>query len=245
MDRLPGPADNKRASLKGGPTETIGDLPSGSATVHGISWNSDGTILVGAAPAGLVRMRSVGGDVETLAKPTKGGVIMYPQALPGGRAVLYTETAGTADSSELRQHERRRPGHLPLGCFAAVIETTDVRRVAQHNRGLAGQRTIGVLSDRRWMGAGVRAKSGRGSGRAVVDHKWAPLVVHPRHPAMGHPGSSGSTLLMAAGTSGTLLLQDSRDTPDGRADEGAENRSLALSPDGRWLANQSNKAGRS
>ena len=77
----------KRASLKGGPTETIGDLPSGSATVHGISWNSDGTILVGAGPAGLVRMRSVGGGVETLAKPTKGGGIMYPQALPGGRAV--------------------------------------------------------------------------------------------------------------------------------------------------------------
>ena len=91
----------KRASLKGGPTETIGDLPSGSATVHGISWNSDGTILVGAGPAGLVRMRAVGGDVETLAKPTKGGGIMYPQALPGGRAVLYTETAGTADSGEL------------------------------------------------------------------------------------------------------------------------------------------------
>ena len=91
----------KRASLKGGPTETIGDLPSGSATVHGISWNSDGTILVGAGPAGLVRMRSVGGDVETLAKSAKGGGIMYPQALPGGRAVLYTETAGTADSGEL------------------------------------------------------------------------------------------------------------------------------------------------
>ena len=91
----------KRASLKGGPAETIGDLPSGSATVHGISWNSDGTILVGAGLAGLVRMRSVGGGVETLAKATKGGVIMYPQALPGGRAVLYTETAGTADSGEL------------------------------------------------------------------------------------------------------------------------------------------------
>ena len=91
----------KRASLKGGPAETIGDLPRGSASVHGISWNSDGTILVGAGPAGLVRMRSVGGDVETLAKPTKGGGIMYPQALPGGRAVLYTETAGTADSGEL------------------------------------------------------------------------------------------------------------------------------------------------
>ena len=92
----------KRASLKGGSAETIGDLPSGSATVHGISWNADGTILVGAGPAGLVRMRSVGGGVETLAKPTKGGVIMYPQALPDGRTVLYTETAGTADSGELK-----------------------------------------------------------------------------------------------------------------------------------------------
>ena len=91
----------KRASLRGGPAETIGDLPGGSASIHGISWNSDGTILVGAGLAGLVRMRSVGGGVETLAKPSKGGVIMYPQALPGGRAVLYTETAGTADSGEL------------------------------------------------------------------------------------------------------------------------------------------------
>ena len=91
----------KRVSLRGGSAETIADLPPGTADIHGISWSPDGSILVGAGLRGLVRVAAAGGAVETLVTPAKERRIMQPQALPGGRAVLYTESGGGADSGQL------------------------------------------------------------------------------------------------------------------------------------------------
>ncbi len=91
----------KRVSLKGGPVESLVDLPRGSASIHGVSWGADGTILAGTGLAGLVRIRMSDGNVETLVTPTRKRLIMYPQALPGGQAVIYTESGGTPESSEL------------------------------------------------------------------------------------------------------------------------------------------------
>ena len=90
----------KRASLKGGPTETIGDLPSGSATVHGISWNSDGTIswvpdwrgLSGCVR--LVGRRDAGQADQGRRHHVSPGSAGWARGAP-------TETAGTTDSGEL------------------------------------------------------------------------------------------------------------------------------------------------
>jgi serine/threonine-protein kinase len=91
----------KRVFLQGGSVETIADLPPGTAGANGISWSPDGSILVGVGLTGLVRVAAAGGAVETLVTPAKERRIMFPQALPGGRAVLYTEIGAAADSSEL------------------------------------------------------------------------------------------------------------------------------------------------
>ncbi len=93
-----------RRSLRGGLLETIAVLPGGTASVHGVSWNADGSLLVGAGLNGLVRVRA-GGSLDTLAAPAKDRNMMYPQALPGGRVVLYTEISASAPSGELRFYD--------------------------------------------------------------------------------------------------------------------------------------------
>jgi len=91
----------KRKPVQGGSAETIANLPPGTAAVHGIHWSPDDTILVGAASTGLIRMRIGSGTIETLAKPATGGRIIYPQALPGGRAIIYTEIGEGAASGQI------------------------------------------------------------------------------------------------------------------------------------------------
>ena len=123
----------KRVSVRGGPAETIAELPSGP--LQGISWGSDGTILVGAGTNGLLRVSTRDGRVEALTPPAKDRVIWYPQALPGGRTVLYTESTGAADQSELllmdlatRSTKRLRSGtagrYLPTGHLVFVAGGT-------------------------------------------------------------------------------------------------------------------------
>ena len=46
-------------------------------------------------------MRIGSGTIETLAKPATGGRIIYPQALPGGRAIIYTEIGEGAASGKI------------------------------------------------------------------------------------------------------------------------------------------------
>ena len=78
----------KRVHVRGGPAQTIVDLP--SAAVRGASWNSDGTIILGGLRA-LWRVNEKGGEVTTLATASDTTRLSYPQLLPGGRGVLHTE----------------------------------------------------------------------------------------------------------------------------------------------------------
>ena len=86
--------------MQGGSAETIG-ICRIAATVHGINWSPDDTLLVGAGSAGLIRVRIGSGTIETLAKPGAGGRITYPQALPGGKAIIYSEIGEGAASGQI------------------------------------------------------------------------------------------------------------------------------------------------
>ena len=124
----------KRISLQGGPAETIATLPAGTAGAHGIVWSADGTILVGAGQTGLVRVHAGSGEVETLITKERG--ILYPQALPDGKTLIYTESAGaTSDGGEIalfdlasRTSRTLRPGsaarYLPSGHLVFVAGGT-------------------------------------------------------------------------------------------------------------------------
>jgi serine/threonine-protein kinase len=93
----------KRVPLSGGPAEIIAEL---SMEPLGVSWDGD-SIFVGGGNAGLLRVPLTGGSSIVIAAADEGRRLSGPQAIPGTRAVLYTESrfsAGVrgADAPELQ-----------------------------------------------------------------------------------------------------------------------------------------------
>ena len=86
-----------KASLDGGRVITVGD----AASARGGAWGEDDAIVF-ATPAGLQRIPSAGGGVETIARSEAGASPSAPQVLPGGRGVLYSQAArGDATSAAI------------------------------------------------------------------------------------------------------------------------------------------------
>ncbi len=56
----------------------------------GLAWGSNGVLLVGQGPKGIVSVTGGGGRPETLVRVGDGEIAHGPQMLPGGDAVLYT-----------------------------------------------------------------------------------------------------------------------------------------------------------
>ena len=88
------PADGtlKKIFVSGGTAVTI--CP--AETAFGISWGSDGQILVGQGPKGVLRVSEIGGKPETIISVRSGEVVYGPQMLPGKKdVVLFTVASGT------------------------------------------------------------------------------------------------------------------------------------------------------
>ena len=88
----------KKVALTGGPAMTI--LNTGIGGSSGATWAPDDTIIFATPdPAtGLQRVSADGGDVAVLTRPepARGELDhLWPEMLPGGRAVLFTITATT------------------------------------------------------------------------------------------------------------------------------------------------------
>jgi len=72
------------------------------ASPHGGTWNEDNTIIYSGWGSGLLRIPASGGTPESLTKldgAALGYAHVFPQALPGGRSVLFTiwgQTQGVA-----------------------------------------------------------------------------------------------------------------------------------------------------
>jgi Tol biopolymer transport system component len=86
----------KKVALTGGPVTSLGLI----GDHRGATWAPDNTIILATMdPAtGLLRMSTSGGKVTTLTRPAgeRGeGDHLWPEVLPGGRAVLYTIAAAT------------------------------------------------------------------------------------------------------------------------------------------------------
>jgi serine/threonine-protein kinase len=91
----------KRVSSSGGPAVTI-------ATVTGIgrgaSWAKDDTIVFATnATTGLLRVPAAGGEPTVLTKPDTNQDHLFPEMLPGERAVLFSVVSGgqTAANAQL------------------------------------------------------------------------------------------------------------------------------------------------
>jgi dipeptidyl aminopeptidase/acylaminoacyl peptidase len=96
----------KKVAIAGGPPVTIARLDVGGS--RGATWEPDGTIIFAtAAPAtGLQRVSAAGGDPTVLTKPDRArgeGDHVWPEFLPGGKAVLFTITpaAGGIENAQI------------------------------------------------------------------------------------------------------------------------------------------------
>src|SRR5262249_29525233 len=81
----------KKIAITGGASVTICD----STLPYGASWTPDGQILIGAGPAGILRVSENGGKPETIASVKADEFAHGPQLLPAGKAILFTLSNGT------------------------------------------------------------------------------------------------------------------------------------------------------
>ena len=86
----------KKVAVTGGPAIQICTLDGAS---RGFTWGDDDHIIFGtAAPTGLHRVSAAGGNPTVLTTPSRErgeADHLWPQLLPGGRAVLFTITSTT------------------------------------------------------------------------------------------------------------------------------------------------------
>lgn len=98
-------ASLKRVAVLGGPVETIAELPGVTMRDHlGASWGPDDTIVFATTTSGgLMQVSAAGGTPEQLTvAPGDAGVHhAWPEVLPDGRGVLFTEWSGTVESSRI------------------------------------------------------------------------------------------------------------------------------------------------
>ncbi len=90
----------KRVAASGGPPVIVTPV---IGLGRGGSWGADDSIVFATTDAtGLLRVPARGGEVTVLTTPERGRDHVFPQVLPGGRAVLFTTVAsGQASSAQI------------------------------------------------------------------------------------------------------------------------------------------------
>jgi Tol biopolymer transport system component len=151
----------KKVHLRGGGATTIADV-AGDA-----SWTRDGSILVGAGRAGVLRVPAGGGEVVPLVAPQAGFNFGMPQALPDGRSFLYA---------------RWRWGDARAETLVRSLDRDDSSSVLQG--GIARYAPPGHLVFAR--GSGLHAiafdlRSRRTSGNAVVAEEVRDLNIYEQY----------------------------------------------------------------
>src|SRR6185295_18814428 len=87
----------KKVAITGGPITTI---VTQAGNTQGATWAPDDSIIIGTrdATTGLQRVSSAGGELTVLSRPSAARgerAYVWPEMLPGGRAVLFTILAAT------------------------------------------------------------------------------------------------------------------------------------------------------
>jgi serine/threonine-protein kinase len=87
------PSGLGKVAVQGGAAVTVGELPS---ITGGASWGDDGNIIIGTV-TGLMRLPSAGGTAQKL--PEISGIAVFPDVLPGSRAILFNSGTSQAPSA--------------------------------------------------------------------------------------------------------------------------------------------------
>jgi len=114
-----GPQTLKKVAITGGPAVLLARLDNFE---NGATWATDATIIFATSSSGLQRVSADGGPVTVLTRPDRArgeAGHLWPEALPGGQAVLctVTATAGGLDAASLAVFDLRndRPTILLRG----------------------------------------------------------------------------------------------------------------------------------
>ena len=93
----------ERVSILGGPTIPIGDIPgTAGRNLRGASWGADNTIIFGTSdPGGLWRIPVAGGEPDALTTTDGPENHVWPEILPGGRAVVFTIWTTELDDAQI------------------------------------------------------------------------------------------------------------------------------------------------
>jgi serine/threonine-protein kinase len=75
-----------KVALAGGPVTPLCDA---GGVTHGATWTEGDTVIF-ASDSGLMSVPAAGGTPQRIAKPDSGETFLWPEVLPGGRAVLFT-----------------------------------------------------------------------------------------------------------------------------------------------------------
>ena len=107
----------QKAEVTGGAPIRMAEAP----FPFGGTWNEDNTIIYAASlGSGLLRIPASGGTPESLTKPdgaANGYAHVFPQALPGGRSVLFTIWGQTQGNAVLSLDSHRWEMVLPEASF--------------------------------------------------------------------------------------------------------------------------------
>jgi Tol biopolymer transport system component len=115
----------QKAAVAGGSPVRLADAP----YPYGGTWKEDNTIIyVASLGSGLLRIPASGGTPESLTKPdgaAKGYAHVFPQALPGGRSVLFTTWGQTQGGAVLSLDSAQWETVLPETTWeSAIFEAT-------------------------------------------------------------------------------------------------------------------------
>jgi serine/threonine-protein kinase len=213
----------KRVSADGGASETVATLPADA--LAGIAWTDDGFMIVGCAQAGLQRVPVGGGALTAVTTPESAGH-GWPQALQGGRFILYTEVNIADPAGQLmvlnsatgrsKSIGRGRAGrYLPSGhlvffsegsLWAAAFDLNRLEIVGTPRAVLAGVRAAAAF-DVSASGALVYLPETAGQARSLVwvdrEGKETPLPIDTRPWSNPRVSPDGKFVAMPMRSEGT------------------------------------------
>ena len=169
----------QKVAITGGPPITLASL---DGTSRGATWAPDDTIIFATSnPAtGLQRVSAAGGTPEVLTRPDRAqgeADHLWPELLPGGRAVLFTITSQTGglDTAQVAVRDLRTGTHKVLlrgGSHAHYVASGHLVYVAAGDAARDPLRSESA-GDARHGGAGrCRGSSRRTPARAISP--WPP-----------------------------------------------------------------------
>ena len=213
----------KKVAVTGGPAITLATL---DGAPRGATWGPDDTIIVATnnGTTGLQRVAAAGGPTTVLTRPDRAqgeADHLWPELLPGGRAVLFTITAltGGLDAAQVAVLDLQTGTRTVLvrgGSHAHYVPSGHLVYAAAGTLRAVAVRP-GPSGDARHAGAGrpcvvttaARRRGCRGGGRRHaglrVGGRWRGRAAHarvggPPGPRDADPGAAARVCLSAAVT---------------------------------------------